>query len=155
MADAFDRYVPEMIETRRRIHKRPELGWTEFETTAIVAKKLTELGFEIHLGREVVNPDAVLGRDPKAVEAAITRAREAGVPEELLSRMDGYTGCVGILDTGRPGPTLAFRHDMACRLPPASRERCTPAATTPTPRSASVLRTGSRITRIGSAAASS
>lgn len=112
MADAFDRYVPEMIETRRRIHKRPELGWTEFETTAIVAKKLTELGFEIHLGREVVNPDAVLGRDPKAVEAAITRAREAGVPEELLSRMDGYTGCVGILDTGRPGPTLAFRHDM-------------------------------------------
>ena len=72
MADAFDRYVPEMIETRRRIHKRPELGWTEFETTAIVAKKLTELGFEIHLGREVVNPDAVLGRDPKAVEAAIT-----------------------------------------------------------------------------------
>ena len=48
----------------------------------------------------------------KAVEAAITRAREAGVPEELLSRMDGYTGCVGILDTGRPGPTLAFRHDM-------------------------------------------
>ena len=112
MADAFDRYVPEMIETRRRIHKRPELGWTEFETTAIVAKKLTELGFEIHLGREVVNPDAVLGRDPKAVEAAITRAREAGVPEELLSRMDGYTGCVGILDTGRPGPTLAFHQQL-------------------------------------------
>lgn len=112
MTDSFDRYVPEMIETRRRIHKRPELGWTEFETTALVAQRLSSYGFEVHLGREVVNPDAVLGRDPKAAEEGVKRAREAGVPEKILEKMDGYTGCVGILDTGRPGPTLAFRHDM-------------------------------------------
>ena len=41
MADAFDRYVPEMIETRRRIHKRPELGWTEFETAAIMLNAIS------------------------------------------------------------------------------------------------------------------
>lgn len=112
MTDAIDSYVPEMIETRRKIHARPELGWTEFETTALVAERLEKLGFEIHLGTEVVCPEAALGRDPKLVEAAIERARKAGVSEKLLERMGGYTGCVGILNTGCPGPTLAFRHDM-------------------------------------------
>ncbi|MDL2059376.1 amidohydrolase [Mesosutterella sp. AGMB02718] len=112
MADEYDAYVPEMVETRRRLHAHPELGWTEFETTALVAQRLQALGFEIHLGTEVVNPEAVLGRDPKAAKAAEERARAHGVPEEILQRMGGYTGCVGILDTGRPGPTLAFRHDM-------------------------------------------
>lgn len=27
-----EKYIDEMIETRRALHKRPELGWTEFET---------------------------------------------------------------------------------------------------------------------------
>lgn len=112
MADEFDPYVPEMIEVRRRLHANPELGWTEFETTALVATKLQALGFEVHLGREVVDPEAALGRDEKLIAASIERARAAGVSEELLARMDGLTGCVGILETGRPGPTLAFRHDM-------------------------------------------
>ena len=26
-----EKYIEEMIETRRTLHKRPELGWTEFE----------------------------------------------------------------------------------------------------------------------------
>ncbi len=112
MTDALDRYADEVVSARRRFHKRPELGWTEFETTAYVAEKLGEYGFEVHLGTEVVKPEAVLGRDEKQVAAAIERARAAGVSGELLARMEGYTGCVGILDTGRPGPVVAFRHDM-------------------------------------------
>ena len=112
MDTAIEKYVPEMIETRRRVHRHPELGWTEFETTALVAQRLAGLGFEVRLGREVVKPEAALGRDPKLVEEGIARARRNGVPEELLARMDGFTGCVGILDTGRPGPVVGFRHDM-------------------------------------------
>ena len=31
--DMFESYIKEMVETRRALHRRPELGWTEFETT--------------------------------------------------------------------------------------------------------------------------
>lgn len=112
MTDAFDPYVPEMIETRRRIHARPELGWTEFETTAIAAERLESLGFEVHLGREVVNPETAMGRNDAQIAAAVERARQAGVPEELLARMDGITGALGVIRTGRPGPVVAYRFDM-------------------------------------------
>ena len=112
MADNFDSYVPEMVATRRKFHARPELGWTEFETTATVITRLRALGYQVLCGTQVVKPEAVLGRDEKLVAAAIERAKSAGVSDELLSEMGGYTGAVGILDTGRPGPTLAFRFDM-------------------------------------------
>lgn len=112
MADNFDSYVPEMVATRRKFHARPELGWTEFETTATVITRLRALGYQVLCGTQVVKPEAVLGRDEKLVAAAIERAKSAGVSDDLLSEMGGYTGAVGILDTGRPGPTLAFRFDM-------------------------------------------
>ena len=57
-----------------------------------------------------------MGRSPKKVEAAIERAREAGVSEELLARMEGYTGAVAVLETGRPGPVTAWRCDIDCVL---------------------------------------
>ncbi|MCI5851787.1 MAG: amidohydrolase [Sutterellaceae bacterium] len=112
MSGFSERYMPEIIGTRRRFHRRPELGWTEFETTAFIITRLEALGYEVHTGREIINPDHVLGRDPKAVAEAEARALQAGVPEALLRRMDGFTGAVGILDTGRPGPVAAFRFEI-------------------------------------------
>ncbi|MCI6530568.1 MAG: amidohydrolase [Mesosutterella sp.] len=112
MTDEFDAYMPELIETRRRIHRRPETGWTEFETTALVAQRLESLGFEVHLGLEVIDPERVMGRSAEEAQQAEERARRAGVPEELLARMGGYTGCVGVLRTGRPGSVCAFRYDL-------------------------------------------
>lgn len=109
--------IREMIETRRRIHRRPEEGWTEFETTALVVERLTALGgFEILLGTEVVAPEAVMGRDLALVREAEARAAAHGVPASLLERMQGYTGCVGVLETGRSGPVTVFRFDMDCVL---------------------------------------
>ena len=111
-----DLYRNEMTASRRHIHKRPEEGWTEFETTAWVVEHLQALGFEVLCGREVINPDFVMGRDPKKVEEAQKRARAHGVPEALLERLGGYTGAVGIWKTGRPGPVTAFRYDLDCVL---------------------------------------
>ena len=37
-------YVEEMIATRRKIHQTPEEGWTEFQTTWLVAERLRALG---------------------------------------------------------------------------------------------------------------
>ena len=55
-----------------------------------------------------------MARKPEEVEAAIELARAAGVSEALLERMGGYTGCVGVLDTCRPGPVTALRFDIDC-----------------------------------------
>lgn len=44
----------EMIATRRHLHTIPEEGWTEFETTYLVAQRLKELGYtDIRLGTQI------------------------------------------------------------------------------------------------------
>ena len=110
----LESYYSEMIQTRRTIHRRPEEGWTEFETTWLVVKRLRELGWKVQCGRAVISPEHVMGRDEALVTEAISRSRAAGVPEEFLSELAGYTGAVAELDTGRPGPVTAFRCDLDC-----------------------------------------
>lgn len=109
-------YTQEMVQFRRRIHKRPEEGWTEFETMNIVVTRLRELGFQVIMGTKAVNPKYVMGRDPQPVEQAMQRAKDHGVSQAFLDETEGYTGCVAIFNTGRPGPVTLFRHDMDCVL---------------------------------------
>lgn len=108
------KYHDELISTRRHLHTMPEEGWSEFTTTAYIVEKLRKLGYEVLMGKKVINPDNCLGRSQKVVEAGLAYARKNGVSEELLKEMDGLTGCVGLMDTGRPGPTLAIRFDIDC-----------------------------------------
>ena len=111
---AMSSYYKQLVEQRRELHKWPELGWTEFTTTNYLVEKLKAWGYEVLMGTKVVNPEAVFGRDQKEVDEAIRIARSRGVSEEFLKATEGYTGCVGVLDTGRPGPTLALRFDIDC-----------------------------------------
>lgn len=78
-------YRDQMSALRRRVHRRPEEGWTEFETTALIVNHLRSLQFEVRCGRAVIHPDFVMGRDPLLVAEAIARAKRQGVSEELLS----------------------------------------------------------------------
>lgn len=107
-------YRDQMSALRRRVHRRPEEGWTEFETTALIVSHLRSLQFEVRCGRAVIHPDFVMGRDPHLVAEAVARAKRQGVSEELLSELDDFTGAVGIWDSGRPGPVTAFRFDIDC-----------------------------------------
>ena len=107
-----DTYIQDMIETRRAIHHRPELGWTEFETMWIVASHLDKWGIPYVMGTKVINPEYVMGRDETEVKDAIERAKKHGVPESFIEKTEGYTGLVAIIETGRPGPVTAFRCDM-------------------------------------------
>ena len=109
-----DLYKAEMVRNRRHIHKRPEEGWTEFETTAYIVNALRQYSCEVLVGKAVINPDFVMGRDPKLVEEAIERARNRGIDAALLEEMGGFTGCVAIFRTGRPGPVTALRFDIDC-----------------------------------------
>jgi aminobenzoyl-glutamate utilization protein A len=54
------------------------------------------------------------GLPPEAqVDQAFARAREEGGAAAFLAAMEGgFTGVVGTLDTGKPGPTVGLRVDM-------------------------------------------
>lgn len=107
-------YHDQLISVRRHLHTMPEEGWCEFRTTAYLMEALRSYGYEVLAGTKVIDPDSCLGRNPKLVEAAQKYALENGVSQSLLDEMEGYTGCCAVMDTGRPGPTLAVRFDIDC-----------------------------------------
>ena len=106
--------LPFFTDCRRRLHRRPEEGWTEFESTWTVVSALKAMGCEVVTGADLSEPEAVMGRDAAKVEAAQRRALEAGVPEAFLTSLDGWTGAATTIDTGRPGPLTVFRFEIDC-----------------------------------------
>jgi len=106
--------APEMTQWRRDFHLHAESGWLEFRTASKVAGILDGLGYQLALGRDVIDADSRMGLpDDATLAQAFQRAREQGAPERWLTAFEGgFAGVVATLDTGRPGPTLAFRVDM-------------------------------------------
>ncbi|MCU6318635.1 M20 family metallo-hydrolase [Klebsiella aerogenes] len=106
--------APEMTQWRRDFHLHAESGWLEFRTASKVAGILDGLGYQLALGRDVIDADSRMGLpDDATLAQAFQRAREQGAPERWLPAFEGgFAGVVATLDTGRPGPTLAFRVDM-------------------------------------------
>ena len=104
----------QLIEWRRDFHRHPELGFLEMRTSTIVADTLVKLGYDIKIGRQVMNPDFTMGKPSDGeTKAHYEWAKENGAVLEYLDQVsEGYTGIVATLDTGREGPTAAFRVDM-------------------------------------------
>lgn len=102
------------IATRRDLHKHAELGMIEFRTASRVAARLDQLGLKVDLGRDVMDADSRYGLPPEDVMLrAFKSAREEGGATQYLPAMEGgFTGVLGTLETGRPGPTVALRTDM-------------------------------------------
>ena len=107
-------YIPEMIELRRQIHHHPEIAWTEFLTTQTIVNRVRELGFKTIIGKALFDEEHALGREPKVIEAAMKRSLELGMNPALLKELQGYTGCMAVWETGRPGPVTALRFDIDC-----------------------------------------
>ena len=103
-----------LIGKRREVHAWPEPGWAEFVSSARVIEHLTRQGFKVLCGREVINEDFIRGAKKSQIEAGLKAAKEKGVSEEILQRLNGVTGVVGILETGRPGPVIGFRCELDC-----------------------------------------
>ncbi len=103
-------------EIRREFHKYPETGWHEYRTSARIAEMLYGIGnIEILQGRDVVDVNAII--DPVHLseserEAEIARAIKDGANPEILAKADGYPGVIAIIDSGKKGPTTAFRFDI-------------------------------------------
>lgn len=114
LAHDIQTLTPQLTAWRRDFHHFAESGWVEFRTAAKVAEILDHLGFELAMGRDVVDAESRMGLpDAQTLAKEFARAREQGAPEKWLAAFEGgFTGIVATLRTGRPGPTIAFRVDM-------------------------------------------
>ena len=103
----------QLTALRRDLHKHAEAGWKEMRTSSIIARKLTELGYEILLGEQVCKKESRMGVPSQdALEQAYQRAVTQGAdPEFVEATRDGMTGVIGILRCGE-GPTVAMRFDI-------------------------------------------
>lgn len=109
----IDKIEDDLIAWRRSFHKFPELGWTEIRTASIVAKALSDLGFDLQLGRQVIDENARMGvPDQNLLDVAYERALLQGAVSEYAEALkDGFTGVVATLSCGE-GPIIALRFDM-------------------------------------------
>ena len=104
----------ELSEMRRKFHRFPEVGFTEFITTYEIYKKLEPMGFKLYLGDDVLLRSARVGVPAQEeFNKSYERAINYGVPEEFLQYVkEGTTGVIATLDTGKSGPHFAARFDI-------------------------------------------
>ena len=103
----------DLIATRRDFHKYAESGWFEMRTSSIIARQLTDLGYEVLVGEDVCDKDARMGVPSEERLAAHYEVAKAwGADEEFLPyTKGGMTGVIGILRCGE-GPVVALRFDI-------------------------------------------
>lgn len=110
-----DEYDDLYVKLRRDFHKYAELGWFEFRTTSKIMEFLMERGILVYCGTDVVNPEFTWSYPAKEeLEFHKKRAVSQGANPELVEKMGDYTGCMAVIDTGKPGPVIAVRADIDC-----------------------------------------
>ena len=108
-----DAIAPKLSAYRRDFHRHAEAGWFEMRTSSLIARRLTELGWEVLTGEAVCKRDARMGvPEAAALNAHYAWAKANGADPEFLEKTrGGMTGVVGILRCGK-GPTVAMRFDI-------------------------------------------
>lgn len=103
-----------LVAWRRDFHKHAETGWTEFRTTSAIIGVLRDLGWDTKFGPDLHDADSRLGVPSAEVLAGEReRAVAQGADPLLVEAMgEGFTGVLGVLETGRPGPVVCFRFDI-------------------------------------------
>ena len=108
--------MKDLIQLRREFHRYPEPGWTEFRTTVRIIEELHSLGIPVRWGREIHDPERMLGLPEEGVlEACWQRAlEETGRPDLLAPMRGGFTGCIAEIRGESPGPVTVLRLDIDC-----------------------------------------
>ena len=108
-----DEMAGELTAQRRDFHKYAEKGWFEMRTSSIIARKLTDMGYEVLVGDQVCKRDSRMGvPSEEELDAQYERAVSQGAdPEFVKYTKGGMTGVIGILHCGE-GPTVAMRFDI-------------------------------------------
>ncbi|MFC7685035.1 amidohydrolase [Ureibacillus sp. GCM10028918] len=106
-------YLQVLSAWRRDFHQFPEPGWLEFRTSAIIAEKLEALGYDVYVGKEIVNGVSLGVPGKELAEVFYNKALDNNVSSKWLEKMEaGKTGVIGIFDTGIEGPTIGYRVDI-------------------------------------------
>ena len=85
-----DDVTAEMTAFRRDFHRFAETGWLEMRTSSIIARRLTELGYEVIVGQQVCKRDDRMGvPSDKELEKAYMRAVEQGADAEFVKATEG------------------------------------------------------------------
>ncbi|AFW02338.1 amidohydrolase [Gluconobacter oxydans] len=103
----------DVVGMRRELHRFPETAFLEYRTASVVAERLSQLGYAVKTGADIMCMDDVRGI-PSAgdVHAAKAAALQAGAYPKWLDKMpDGQTAVCGEMRRGT-GPVLALRFDM-------------------------------------------
>ncbi len=115
-----DNFTNLLIKWRRDFHRYPEEGWLTYRTSIRLAEELEQAGYTVWIGEEIVSAgQAVDPPTEKEAGAAAEQTRkelEPDVRNKWESRMGNLGGVIAILDTGRPGPTVACRFDTDALL---------------------------------------
>lgn len=107
-----------LIDDRRALHRRPEVGFCEIETASYIYTRLNELldtdaGDAILLGDDVIDVDAIPGLTQEELDLNAERARKEGTPEDHVELFSGgRTGIVADIAGNREGPTVGLRTDI-------------------------------------------
>ena len=100
-----------MSVLRREFHKIAEPGWLEFQTTIRIINYLKSFGFDINYGRAIHGDNRMgLPTEKERKEYLDTLKLEADY--DITEVLEGYTGVVATLDTGKEGPTIGLRFDI-------------------------------------------
>ena len=112
--DAIRAHYQEAVQWRRELHRLPQPAWLEFFATGLIATKLSEWGYELKLGQDIIDPEKqLLPPSAEKMLAEYNRAIDAGINEEFIApAKGGFTGVVGTIKGDLPGPTVAFRFDI-------------------------------------------
>jgi aminobenzoyl-glutamate utilization protein A len=107
-------HFEEAVEWRHQLHCNPQPAWLEFYSTGFVAEKLSQWGYQLKLGKEIIDESKrLVVPDEATLQAEYERALKAGIKEEFIApAKGGFTGVVGVLKGANPGPTVAFRFDI-------------------------------------------
>ena len=85
-----DEIAPELVAQRRDFHKFAEKGWFEMRTSSIIARKLTEMGYEVSVGDQVCKKDARMGvPSDEELEEQYERAVAQGADPEFVKYTKG------------------------------------------------------------------
>ncbi|MCC8126125.1 MAG: amidohydrolase [Clostridiales bacterium] len=115
----------ETTALRQDFHMYPEIGWFEMRTSAVIARYLTGLGYEVLTGRQVCDAASRMGApDADSLAAHYERICDQNTPLEYVTEdmKEGFTGVIGILRCGE-GPVVALRFDIDA-LPMTENARC-------------------------------
>lgn len=100
-----------MSGLRREFHQIAEPGWLEFQTTIRIINYLKSYGYEVEYGKSIHSGNR-MGLPTEKERKDYLDTLNLKADYDITEILEGYTGVVATLDTGKEGPTIGLRMDI-------------------------------------------